>query len=218
MTELAKFVYEVLVWAVPAVLAITLHEAAHGYAAKRYGDATAYVMGRLSLNPLVHVDLLGTVIVPLVLVFAYCLTGFSFIVGWAKPVPINPRNFRPFKQGFLVVSAAGCLCNFIQAVLWALLLKFLVMMGFAGQFLFSVCAAGVIVNMCLMGFNLFPVPPLDGGRILTVILPWQWSQWLAQAEHYGLVILALLIVSGVLNFWLSPFMRIAQILLSFAVM
>ena len=209
------YLYEILIWAVPTVLAITLHEAAHGYAAKCYGDTTALSMGRVTLNPLAHVDAIGTVLVPVVLLV---FTHGTALFGWAKPVPINPRNFRPFKEGFLVVSAAGCIANLLQGLAWTLALKLLVWTGLATQTVAAVCCAGVFVNFCLLGFNLIPLPPLDGGRILTLFLPWRLSSLFVEFERYGMLVLAVLIVSGFLNFWLHPFMSAAHNLLTFAAM
>ena len=211
-----QLLYEILIWAIPTLLAITMHEAAHGYVAMRYGDMTAYSMGRVTLNPVAHIDPVGTVLVPVLLLIASSFTGMTALFGWAKPVPINPRNFRPFKRGFLMVSAAGCLANFAQGIVWAVLLKGLVITGLATQFFAGVCMAGILVNFCLMGFNLIPIPPLDGGRIVTLFLPWQWAMKFVEMERYALMVLAILIVSGFLNFWLKPFMNTAHYLIMFA--
>ncbi len=198
-----------VIYALPAVLAITLHEAAHAYAARCFGDDTAYQMGRLSLNPICHVDPVGTILVPGALLLSSLLTGMSGILfGWAKPVPVNCSRFRNPKRDMVWVALAGPLCNLAQAVLWALLLRLAVIVvsdRAVLSMIVSIVFAGISVNLMLMAFNLIPILPLDGGRILAGILPWRWAYEYSKLERYGLPIMLVLIVSGATGFFIRPF-------------
>ncbi len=188
--------------AVPVVFAITLHEAAHGYVARLFGDQTAWMLGRVTLNPLKHIDPIGTVLVPGVLL----LTGAPFLFGWAKPVPVNFGNLRHPKRDMIWVAAAGPAANFVMAVIWVLLLGMAVPDGvLASEGLQQVAHYGIIVNLVLMALNLLPIPPLDGGRIAVGLLPGRASYALSRVEPYGFfVVLALLMIPGALNSLLSP--------------
>ncbi len=198
----------IAIWALPVILAITLHEAAHGYVAKHFGDLTAYAQGRVSLNPMRHIDLMGTVIVPLVLFTLSKLTvGTGFLFGWAKPVPVDFGNLRRPKYDMLWVAAAGPGANLFMAFLWALLMKLglslpesdlsrpMILMG----------EAGIEINVILMVLNLLPLPPLDGGRMAVSLLPHRMAHHFARIEPYGFMILLLLLFTGMLGTIIGPF-------------
>ena len=209
--DISSIVQTIAVYAIPLIFAITIHETAHGYVAKLCGDQTAYMLGRLTLNPIKHIDPVGTILVPGALLIGSALTGMSGIVfGWAKPVPINFRNLRNSKTDMIWVAAAGPGANLIQAILWAISLKILISMGIYEDFFIKMCVAGVSYNIVLMALNLIPIPPLDGGRIVTGLLPpgmaWQYSR----IEPYGMWILFALILTGTLSFLMRPFMRMGQ--------
>jgi len=201
----------IAIYALPVIFAITLHEAAHGYVAKHYGDLTAYAQGRVSLNPLRHIDPMGTIIVPLVLfVLSKMTVGAGFIFGWAKPVPVNFGNLRRPKRDMLWVAAAGPGANLFMALLWALVIKLglaipesdlakpMMLMGFAG----------IKINAILLVLNLLPLPPLDGGRIAVSLLPHRIAYRYAQIEPYGFMILLFLLFTGVLGTVIGPFIII----------
>jgi len=194
---------KILVYAIPVIFAITLHEAAHGYVAKHFGDKTAWMLGRVSLNPIRHIDILGTIVLPLVTVM---LSGFMF--GWAKPVPVNFQNLRDPKRDSLWVAAAGPGSNIAQALVWAtvalLLAQVVSPTGLAGGFWLAVAEAGVQVNVVFAILNLFPLLPLDGGRILTSLLPDKLAYQYSRTEPFGMLILIVLIVTGALNYVLGP--------------
>jgi Zn-dependent protease len=192
----------IAIYALPVVLAITMHEAAHGYVARYYGDFTAHAAGRISLNPVRHIDLIGTIIVPLTLFIVSKLTmGAGFLFGWAKPVPVNFTNLHRPKRDMLWVAAAGPAANLFMAFTWALVIKFgltipdssfatpMILMGIAG----------IQINVILMVLNLLPLPPLDGGRMAVSLLPHRIAYHFARLEPYGLIILLLLLFSGVLG-------------------
>lgn len=187
------------IWTIPVLLAITLHEVAHGWAALAFGDRTAQMLGRLSLNPLKHVDPVGTVLVPLSLLLMSWLMGSqSFLFGWAKPVPVSIKNLSHPKRDMAWVAIAGPASNFFQAICWALLLY--VSLGSATEWLHSMAIAGISINLVLIALNLLPIPPLDGSRVLTALLPNQIGWQYNRLEPYGLLILIGLMVMG----WLTP--------------
>jgi len=190
------------IYALPVLFAITLHEAAHGYVARHFGDMTAYAAGRVSLNPLRHVDLVGTIIVPLA-----SLLLANILFGWAKPVPVNFSNLRHPKQDMLWVAAAGPLSNLAMALGWAFAFKIgagLALSNPAAAWLILVGASGLYVNVIFMVLNLLPLPPLDGGRIAVSLLPHRLAWRFAQVERYGFAILILLLFTGVLGLILWP--------------
>ena len=209
----------VAIYAIPVVLAITLHEASHGYVALRFGDTTAYAAGRVSLNPIRHIDPVGTVAFPLVLLaIAKFFGSGALLFGWAKPVPVNFRNLRDPKRDMLWVAAAGPVSNFAMAVLWALVFK-------AGQAapgteyslpLIMMGAAGVFINVIFVVLNLLPLPPLDGGRMLVSLLPQKLANGVSRIEPYGFAILLVLLVSGLLGIVLWPLIGSAMGLMSSA--
>ncbi|GAB3625522.1 peptidase M50 [Pandoraea terrae] len=204
----SDLIQTIAVYALPVLFAITLHEAAHGYVAKYFGDPTAYLMGRVTLNPLKHVDPVGTVLVPLFLYFA---TGGSFLFGYAKPVPVAFSSLRNPRRDTIWVALAGPASNFIQAILWVLFGVALQLFDVHETFLSSMVQAGLLVNLVMCMFNLFPIPPLDGGRILVSLLPQRFSYTLGRLEPYGFFIVLALVVSGVLGrVWLWPLINLGQ--------
>ncbi len=198
------------VYALPVIFAITLHEAAHGYVAKHFGDMTAYSQGRVSLNPIRHIDPVGTVILPLVMLALSKLFGGGFIFGWAKPVPVNFANLRNPKRDMLWVAAAGPAANLVMAIFWVLMVK-LSFMEFAGSFKLPLAlmgAAGVVVNAIFMVLNLLPIPPLDGGRIMMSLLPHRQAYQFSRIEPYGLFIIIGLMFLHVLDYVMWPLVAI----------
>ena len=205
----------IVLWAVPVVFAITLHEAAHGYVARMFGDDTAYVLGRVTLNPIKHVDLIGTILVPgLMLVTSKLLVGVPFVFGWAKPVPVNFGNLRHPKRDMIWVAAAGPAVNFAMAILWALASRLVAPSGlWSSDGLYEMTQIGVGINLVLMVLNLLPIPPLDGGRIVTGLLPLRAAMVYARIEPYGFAVILLLLFVGWLDRLMSPLLRVAAFVL-----
>jgi Zn-dependent protease len=206
-----NLVQTLLVYALPVLFAITVHEAAHGYVAHYLGDNTAYVLGRVTLNPLRHIDPIGTVVMPLLLLFSTAaIPGGPFLLGYARPVPVSFGKLRHPKRDMVWVALAGPVSNFIQAILWSLLLLGLLASGVQEAFFVQMARAGILVNLVLAVFNLFPVPPLDGGRVLAGLLPWRAGQVLARIEPFGFFIVLALMVPGVLSrYWLAPLVDVS---------
>lgn len=195
----------IAVYAIPVIFAITLHEAAHGFVARMFGDPTAYQAGRISLNPARHIDPIGTLLVPVAILLASKLLGSpGMLFGWAKPVPVDFSRLRRPKKDMLWVALAGPAANLFMAILWALSLRLFMETGLQESFWFEMAMAGVNVNLVLMALNLLPILPLDGGRILFSLLPnrlaWQYSK----IEPYGLVIVIVLLVTDVLWLLMRP--------------
>ena len=205
--------YKILLVLIPVITAITLHEVAHGWVALKLGDSTARDLGRITLNPIKHIDPLGTVVIPIVMIIA---TGFAF--GYAKPVPVDARNFEHPQKDMALVALAGPLSNFIMAIFWMLILSVSIKLlphGGALNALKYMAGVGVIINIILMVVNLLPILPLDGGRILTGVLPFKWAAVFARTEKLGLLLVILLLVTGILGKILSPMVDMVQkILLS----
>jgi Zn-dependent protease len=200
--DINNLVQTVLVYALPVLFAITIHEAAHGYVARYLGDNTAYMMGRVTLNPIKHVDLMGTILMPLMLYFA---TSGAFLFGYAKPVPVNFGHLRRPKQDMVWVALAGPASNFIQALLWAIAFVLLGAFGVNERFFLKMCQAGVLVNLVMCAFNLFPLPPLDGGRVLVGLLPRKLAWSFSRIEPWGFfIVLGLVLVGIVGSYWLRP--------------
>jgi len=199
-------IQKIAVYAIPIVFAITVHEAAHGYAAKFYGDDTAEKLGRITLNPLKHIDLFGTVLLPALTVI---LGGILF--GWAKPVPVNFAKLRRPKKDMLWVAAAGPLSNFVMAIFWAMMLAMANSFPASAKMFVAVMSeAGITINLVLMVLNLLPMPPLDGGRIAVSLLPMPYAVRLAQIERYGFIILIVLMFTGVLGAILYPIIKLFE--------
>jgi Zn-dependent protease len=210
MIELT-LIQKIAVFALPVIFAITLHEAAHGYVARYFGDMTAAAAGRITVNPIKHIDPVGTVLVPLlILVASKLLGGGALLFGWAKPVPVDFSRLRRPKQDMLWVAAAGPGMNFVMAVFWALMIQFghALGSGFASAPLMLMGAAGVFINVILMALNLIPLPPLDGGRIAVSLLPVRQAIQYSRIEPYGLFILLGLLFTGILGFVLWPLISV----------
>jgi Zn-dependent protease len=207
--EELNLIQKISVYALPVLFAITLHEAAHAYVAKYWGDSTAYNLGRVSLNPLRHIDLVGTILLPLM-----CLAVGGFLFGWAKPVPVRFGNLRNVRTGMRWVAAAGPLANFAMAVLWVLLFKLAVVMNNSySEPLALMSQAGIGINVVLMVLNLMPLLPLDGGRIVESLLPPGLAYQYSRLEPYGMWVLLALVLTGLLSPILSPFIEIVLNLL-----
>ena len=208
-------IQNIAVWAIPVLLAITLHEAAHAWMANRCGDPTAKRLGRLSINPLRHIDPIGTVLVPILI---GVLTHFQFVFGWAKPVPINWMLLRKPRRDTAFVAAAGPLSNLIMTILWATCFKIATMLhpesSHVALFMLLTAQAGIVINLVLASLNLIPVPPLDGSRIIASLLsPKQAAQYL-KLEPFGFFILIALLFTGVLSWILDPLLSWSLHLLS----
>ncbi|OFZ86920.1 MAG: peptidase M50 [Betaproteobacteria bacterium RBG_16_64_18] len=204
-----NLVQTIAIYALPVIFAITLHEAAHGYVARHFGDLTAWRLGRISLNPVRHIDLVGTIVVPLVILVTSKLVGAGILFGWAKPVPVNFHALRSPKRDMLWVAAAGPAANLLMAMGWAMVLKLAIMVppNAFTQPASLMAQAGVSVNIVLMVLNLLPILPLDGGRIAFSLLPERLAQRYAGLERFGLPILLILIFTNVLGLILGPMVR-----------
>ena len=204
--DIANLIQTVLIYAIPVIFAITVHEAAHGYVARHYGDNTAYMLGRVTLNPVKHIDPVGTILMPLMLYFA---TSGAFLFGYAKPVPVQFGNLRNPKRDMIWVALAGPGANLIQALIWGVLLYALVGTGLTEPFFVKMCQGGMLVNVVMFAFNLFPLPPLDGGRILVGLLPHKQAELVSRIEPYGFFIVMGLVLMGIVSkLWLQPVMAL----------
>ncbi|MDP3701979.1 MAG: site-2 protease family protein [Hylemonella sp.] len=210
-----NLIQTVLIYALPVLFAITVHEAAHGYAARHFGDNTAAMMGRITLNPIKHIDPVGTLLMPLVLYFATAsLPGGPLLFGYAKPVPVRFDQLRNPKRDMIWVALAGPGANLLQALLWGVLMYLLLAGGLEERFFLEMCRAGVLVNVVMFAFNLFPLPPLDGGRILVGLLPWKQAALLSRVEPWGFFIVMALVLTGIVStLWMRPVMGLTYGLL-----
>jgi Zn-dependent protease len=210
--EALSLIQKLAVMALPVIFAVTLHEAAHGWMADRLGDRTARMMGRVTLNPLKHIDPIGTVLVPLGM---FALTGFMF--GWAKPVPIDPRNLKRPRKDMALVAAAGPGANLLMALGWGLTIVFAQSIAHSSSWIAEplrlMGAAGVLINVILMVLNLLPIPPLDGSRVVASLLPYNAARSYAKIEPYGLFIVLALLVTGLLGRIVMPLVVGAILLL-----
>ncbi len=204
--DFSQLIQTVTLYAIPVLLSITLHEAAHGYAARLFGDNTAYALGRVTLNPLKHIDPVGTILMPLVL---YVATSGAFLFGYAKPVPVRFGNLRHPKRDMIWVALAGPAANFVQALLWGVVFYTLQGMGVSERFFVEMAQGGILVNVVMFVFNLFPLPPLDGGRILVGLLPYRQAMLVSRIEPWGFFIVMALVLAGVVsNLWMRPLMSL----------
>jgi len=209
--DFANLIQTVALYALPVLFAITLHEAAHGYAARHFGDNTAWMQGRITLNPVKHIDPMGTILMPLLLYFA---TSGAFLFGYAKPVPVRFGNLRHPKRDMVWVALAGPGANLVQAFLWGALLYVLQGAGISEPFFLKMCQGGVLVNVVMFAFNLFPLPPLDGGRILVGLLPYRQAEMVSRIEPWGFFIVMALVIAGVVStLWMQPVMALTFALL-----
>ena len=212
--NISDLIQTVLIYALPVIFAITLHEAAHAYAAQRLGDPTAAMLGRVTLNPLTHIDPVGTILLPLLLYFS---TSGAFLFGYAKPVPVRFDQLRHPKRDMVWVALAGPGANLIQALLWGVLLYLLAGSGVTERFFVEMCKAGMLTNVVMFAFNLFPLPPLDGGRILVGLLPWRQAVLFSRIEPFGFFIVMALVITGVISsLWMQPLMGVTFDLIKLA--
>ena len=214
--DIQNLIQTVMVYALPVLFAITVHEAAHGYVANYFGDTTASRLGRITLNPMKHIDPVGTILMPLML---YLATSGTFLFGYAKPVPVNFGKLRNPKRDMVWVALAGPGANLIQAFLWGVLMYLLAASGTTEPFFLKMCRAGMLVNVVMFAFNLFPLPPLDGGRILVGLLPHRQAAMVSRIEPWGFFIVMGLVIAGVISsLWMQPVMGLTfgllEILLS----
>ena len=204
--DISQLIQTVAIYALPVLFAITVHEAAHGYAARHFGDDTAWKMGRVTLNPVVHIDPMGTILMPLLLYFA---TSGAFLFGYAKPVPVRFGNLRHPKRDMVWVALAGPAANLVMALLWGALLYVLHGAGITEVFFLKMCQGGALVNVVMFAFNLFPLPPLDGGRIVVGLLPLKQAMAFSRIEPYGFFIVMALVVTGLVSsLWMQPVMAL----------
>ena len=202
--DIANIIQTIAIYALPVLFAITLHEASHGFVAWHFGDNTAYALGRVTLNPMKHIDPVGTIVMPLIL---YIATAGTFLFGYAKPVPVQFGRLRNPKRDMIWVALAGPASNLIQAFLWGIALYLLQGASVTESFFIKMCQAGILVNVVMFVFNLFPLPPLDGGRILVGLLPYKQAELVSRIEPWGFFVVMALVLTGVVStYWMQPLM------------
>jgi Zn-dependent protease len=213
--DIANIIQTVSIFALPVIFAITVHEAAHGYAARHFGDNTAAMLGRVTLNPMRHIDPVGTILMPLVLYFA---TSGAFLFGYAKPVPVRFGNLRHPKRDMVWVALAGPGSNLIMALMWWISAYLLQGVGVTEPFFLKMCEAGLLVNVVMFALNMFPLPPLDGGRILVGLLPYRQAEMVSRIEPWGFFIVMALVITNVIStLWMQPVMALTVWFLRFLV-
>jgi Zn-dependent protease len=211
--DYTNLIQNILIYAMPVLLAITVHEAAHGYAARYFGDNTAYALGRITLNPLKHIDPIGTILMPLLLLFS----GSPFLFGYAKPVPVRFGNLNNPKRDMVWVALAGPASNLVMALVWGIIFYLFKGSGVDEPFFNKMAQGGILVNAVMFAFNLFPLPPLDGGRILVGLLPYKYAELVSRVEPWGFFIVLGLVIAGVINaIWMTPMMNVTYGLLELA--
>lgn len=215
MPELS-LIQQIAIWLLPVLFAITHHEAAHAFVAYLLGDTTAKSLGRLSANPIRHIDLVGTILLPIAILL---LSNFTFIFGWAKPVPINYSRFKHPRRDSALATAAGPVANLLMAILWAICLKIGIMLhpesSSVALFMVLTGKAGIIINLFLAFLNLIPIPPLDGSRIVSSLLPPKAAITYNKIEPYGFIILMVLMFLGILNFIVTPLISMAFVFIKY---
>lgn len=204
-----NLIQKIIIYSIPVIFAITAHEVAHGWMASRLGDQTARMMGRLTLNPVKHIDPVGTIMVPIIM-----LMFTPFMLGWAKPVPVNWRNLRHPRRDMAWVAVAGPAANLLMLVIWALLAKFILLSGTGnseyGLPFMAMAMGGILINIVLIVLNLLPVPPLDGSRIVSSLLPSRSAVFYNRLEPYGLIIVLVLMATGILGDIMRPAISVLQ--------
>jgi Zn-dependent protease len=204
--DIANLIQTVTLYALPVVFAITVHEAAHGYAARHFGDNTAWMLGRVTLNPTKHIDPIGTILMPLLL---YVATSGAFVFGYAKPVPVRFGNLRNPKRDMVWVALAGPGANLVMAFFWGIGILLVKSVGISEPFILEMCQGGVLVNVVMFAFNMFPLPPLDGGRILIGLLPYRQAELVSRVEPWGFfIVMALVIMNIISALWMQPVMSL----------
>ena len=204
--DITNLIQTVAIYALPVLFAITIHEAAHGYIAKYFGDDTAWTLGRVTMNPIKHIDPIGTIAMPLML---YIATSGAFLFGYAKPVPVNFGKLRNPKRDMVWVAMAGPASNFLQALGWGIAFYLLQGVDVTEPFFLKMCQAGILVNVVMFVFNLFPLPPLDGGRILVGLLPYKQAVFVSRIEPWGFFVVMALVLAGVVSkLWMQPLMSV----------
>lgn len=212
---MSDLIQSIAIYAIPVIFAITLHEAAHGYVARMFGDRTAELAGRITLNPIRHIDLIGTILVPLaILLMSKLMGGPAMLFGWAKPVPVDFGRLRRPKQDMLWVALAGPGANLLMAIFWVIAMRLCLAAGVEERYWYQVGMAGINVNLVLMALNLLPILPLDGGRVLFSLLPNRLAWQFSKIEPYGLMIVLLLLATDVLWILMRPFLEIGTLIVT----